>query len=149
VGEDGGHVHACGALDVHEEAVGRGNKTLELVLAGLRGLRGVKQIFFELGSGRRDDAVSTYAWRTWEGRERGRERGGCDTHNHCVLMGAASWKRERRTMRGAHKQAQLGGRTRLVDGRKAVIGRKKKKKEKRKKKKAKTETKRQEDRRKR
>ena len=71
VGEDGGHVHACGALDVHEEAVGRGNKTLELVLAGLGGLRGVKQIFFELFGGRRGRGRAMRSVRARGGRGRG------------------------------------------------------------------------------
>ena len=46
--ENGGDVHAGGALNIHEKAVGGGHKALELVLAGLAGLRGVQQIFFEL-----------------------------------------------------------------------------------------------------
>lgn len=53
VREDGGDVHASGALNIHEKAVGGGHKALELVLAGLAGLRGVQQIFFELQAWKR------------------------------------------------------------------------------------------------
>lgn len=37
VREDGGDGEASGALDVHEEGAGSGDKSLELVLAGLTG----------------------------------------------------------------------------------------------------------------
>jgi hypothetical protein len=44
VGEDGGDGEAAGALDVHEEGPGRRHEGLELVLAGLGGRVGVKEI---------------------------------------------------------------------------------------------------------
>lgn len=44
VGEDGGDDEAAGALDVHEEGSGGGNKSLELVLLGLAGRGRVQKI---------------------------------------------------------------------------------------------------------
>ena len=42
------HLKATGALDVHEEAVGALNETLELVVSGFGSSVGVKQILFNL-----------------------------------------------------------------------------------------------------
>ena len=44
VGEDGGDDEAAGALDVHEEGSGGGDKSLELVLLGLSGRGRVQKI---------------------------------------------------------------------------------------------------------
>jgi len=44
VGEDGGDGEAAGALDVHEEGSGGGDKVLELVLASLSGCAWVEEI---------------------------------------------------------------------------------------------------------
>ena len=44
VRENSGDMKASGALDIHEETVGRLNQSLQLVLGLLVGLRGVEQI---------------------------------------------------------------------------------------------------------
>jgi hypothetical protein len=44
VREDCGDCEAAGALDVHEEGAGSGDKSLELVLAGLRGRSRVEKV---------------------------------------------------------------------------------------------------------
>jgi hypothetical protein len=46
--EDGGDLDTAGALDVHEEAVGALNQSLELVLASLIRFGGVEEIVFQL-----------------------------------------------------------------------------------------------------
>jgi len=49
VREDGGDVDAAGALDVHEEAVGRLHQTLELVLPLLNCGVGVQEVVLQEG----------------------------------------------------------------------------------------------------
>lgn len=51
VREDSGDLHAAGALDVHEEAVGSLDQSLELVLASLVLVGRVEEIVFQDGHG--------------------------------------------------------------------------------------------------
>lgn len=73
VGEDGGDVKAAGALDVHEEAVGRLDKALELVHLLLIGGVHVEEIDRHIG---KCGCVLGLGDESGGGRERGGGEGG-------------------------------------------------------------------------
>ncbi len=57
------HLKAARALNVHKEAVGALNETLELVVVSFGGSVGVKQIFFNLMREEKGGSAQLYRWK--------------------------------------------------------------------------------------